>query len=152
MERALVVVDSSESNAELVREAGELAAGVGASLVVCSVVGRDEIDEYDEMIGSIERTERTSYGVDVREEAATKPARDVAEEGLGDAEVEYETTGIVADPDDCAPEIVDLATDLDCDHVFIAGRQRTPTGKAVFGDTAQRVILNFPHPVTIVTS
>lgn len=152
MERALVVVDSSESSPELVREAGKLAAGVGSSLVVCSVVDQDEIDQYDEMIGAIERTEQTSYGVDVRETAATKPARDIAEEVLGNVDVKYQTTGIVADPNDCAPQIVDLATELDCDHVFIAGRQRSPTGKAMFGDTAQRVILNFPHPVTIVTS
>lgn len=152
MERALVVTDGSESEMEFVREAGELAAGVGASLVVCSVVDQNDIDEFDETIKAIERSERTSYGTNVQKELTRKRSRDVADEALGNIGVEYETTGIVADADDRAAKIVKLAKELDCDHVFITGRHRSPTGKAVFGDTAQQVILNFPHQVTISTS
>lgn len=152
MERALVVTDGSESDTELVREAGELAAGVGASLVVCSVIDQNDIDEFDETIEAIERTERTSYGTNVQKQLTRKLSREVSDEALGNIAVEYETTGIVADTNDRATEIVELAVELECDHVFITGRHRSPTGKAVFGDTAQQVILNFPHPVTISTS
>lgn len=152
MERALVVTNGPESETELVREAGELAGGVGASLVVCSVVDRNDIDQVDETIEAIERSERTSYGTTPQKGLTRKLARDIADEALDNTAVEYETTGIVADIDDCATEIVELATELGCDHVFITGRHRSPTGKAVFGDTAQQVILNFPHPVTVYTS
>lgn len=39
--------------------------------------------------------------------------------------------------------------DYNCDHVFAIGNYRSPTGKAVFGDTAQRLILSFPGYVTV---
>lgn len=152
MDKAFVVVDGSDAETELVREAGELAAGVGASLVVCSVIDQDDLDEYDETIEAIERSERTSYGVEARENVASQRARDVSNDVLDDVDVEYETAGLVAEDGDRANKIVDLATELDCDHVFIVGRRRSPTGKAVFGDTAQRVILNFDGAVTVIAS
>ena len=37
-------------------------------------------------------------------------------------------------------------------HLSSPGQQRSPSGKALFGDTAQQVVLNFPGPVTIVTA
>lgn len=46
--------------------------------------------------------------------------------------------------------LVDLATDLAADHIIVGGRSRTPTGKAVFGSSAQHVLLNAPCPVTFV--
>ena len=45
MQRALVVVDASESAKALVREAGELAGGVGADLVLVHVTTREEYRE-----------------------------------------------------------------------------------------------------------
>lgn len=46
--------------------------------------------------------------------------------------------------------IVDLAEDVNADRVVIGGRQRSPTGKALFGSTAQEIMLNAPCPVTFV--
>ena len=42
MERALYVVDTSEIGRELLREAGELAVGVDAELVLVNVVDESE--------------------------------------------------------------------------------------------------------------
>jgi K+-sensing histidine kinase KdpD len=52
MERALAVVEASESAKELVREAGELAAGVGADLFLLHVTTNEE---YEETRTSLER-------------------------------------------------------------------------------------------------
>jgi|GEM_PF-63181 len=48
------------------------------------------------------------------------------------------------------PALVGLATDVDADCVIVGGRARSPTGKALFGSTAQHVLLNADCPVTFV--
>jgi nucleotide-binding universal stress UspA family protein len=46
--------------------------------------------------------------------------------------------------------IVGLAEESGADMVIVGGRQRSPAGKAVFGSTAQEVMLSAPCPVTFV--
>jgi len=46
--------------------------------------------------------------------------------------------------------IVSIAKDVSADRVIVGGRQRSPAGKAIFGSTAQEVMLNAPCPVTFV--
>ncbi|MFB6234415.1 MAG: universal stress protein [Halopenitus sp.] len=46
--------------------------------------------------------------------------------------------------------IVRVAEQADADMVFIGGRKRSSTGKAVFGSTAHSVLMNAPCPVTFV--
>ncbi|WP_439028514.1 universal stress protein [Haloarchaeobius sp. DT45] len=56
-------------------------------------------------------------------------------------------------PDEVAARhatIRDVAETVDADRVYVAGRKRSPTGKAVFGSTAQEVMLSAPCPVTFV--
>jgi nucleotide-binding universal stress UspA family protein len=45
-----------------------------------------------------------------------------------------------------------VARDVDADMVVTGGRKRSPAGKAVFGSTAQKVLMNAPCPVTFVRS
>jgi nucleotide-binding universal stress UspA family protein len=47
-------------------------------------------------------------------------------------------------------EIVDTAEETDAKRVVVGGRRRTPTGKTVFGSTAQEVLLTAHCPVTFV--
>jgi nucleotide-binding universal stress UspA family protein len=53
----------------------------------------------------------------------------------------------VGDP---ADEIVTYAEQEDARYVVIGGRQRSPTGKALFGSVTQKVIFNSPVPVVNV--
>lgn len=145
MDRALAVVDDTETDRRLLAEAGALAGGVGAELVVLTVFDADEFaSETQRKADKGLEVESVEAGTD----RATETAREIAASVLSDTDVEYEPVGIVGDrPDD----ILAAARNRDCDHVFIAGRKRSPTGKAIFGDVAQAVVLNFEGPVSVLT-
>jgi len=66
---------------------------------------------------------------------------------LEDADVEYAVSGPIGD---AGGQVVDVAEDEDADLVIVGGRKRSPSGKAVFGSTAQAIMLSAPCPVTLV--
>ena len=61
--------------------------------------------------------------------------------------VGVDVDGRVGDP---GAAVASVAADLAADRVVVGGRDRSPTGKAVFGSTAQDVLLSAPCPVTFV--
>ncbi|MDB2276813.1 universal stress protein, partial [Halorubrum ezzemoulense] len=71
---------------------------------------------------------------------------DVAER-LERAGVDYEVRGALGET---AESILEEAEALDTDLVVVGGRTRSATGKALFGSTAQRVLLGADCPVTFV--
>lgn len=144
MERGLVVVEDTDAHETLLREAGELAAGTGADLVLLVLTSPDGIDDSQEAFADTE-------GISVVEEAVredTEFAEAVAGEVLADLDVEYETIASVVEDRERADEVIGVASRHDCDHLFVVGQKRSPAGKAIFGDVAQSIILNFDGPVT----
>jgi nucleotide-binding universal stress UspA family protein len=150
MDRALVVVDEA-ADAELVREAGTLAAGVDATLVVFSLLTTEEYEGDMAVLETIESAERVDRGDISGDELATKLSQNMASEALDGVDVDIELAGVVQD-DDHADLILERAETYDCDHIFLTGKRRTPTGKAVFGDVAQSVVLNFEGYVTLTVN
>lgn len=147
MDHALAVVGPTETAKTLVREAGELAAGVGATLTLVHVTDEDVYDERREELAKVTDAE-SAYSVGQAVEGARSYASDVGREVLEDVDVAYDAVGSVGDRAET------VLTELDrrgCDHVFITGHRRSPTGKALFGDDTQRVILDATVPVTVVT-
>lgn len=67
-----------------------------------------------------------------------------ASEVLDDADVEYQLDEESGDP---AEEVVERARELDVDCICVAGRKRSPTGKALFGSVSQDVILDSDRAV-----
>jgi len=150
--RALVGLSGASGETELLRTAGELATGVSADLVVLSMIDEDAVDEDEQTLERVAELEHTSYDADVAGIGqADKFGRDAAAEALSGMELDYEVVPIVVDPDEKADSILSAANDYDCDHIFLTGRQRSPTGKAIFGDVTQKVILNFDDDVTVTT-
>ncbi|NHN41271.1 universal stress protein [Halorubellus sp. JP-L1] len=146
MDKALAVVRrDSDATTELLREAGEFAAGVDAELVVLHVMPEDE---YEDRMGS--RMETGSGGgtfsIDEAEREATFIAKEAARDAFADVDVDYELVGIVGHVVDDA---LDVADQRNCDHLFVSGRRRSPSGKAFFGDVTQRLLLNFDGMVTV---
>lgn len=148
MQNALVVVESVNGIDRLVTEAGELAAGVDASLTLLHVTSESDFEKDRQAMEEISALENASYSVDQAKEGAAELARDLGDELLANVDVDYRGIGAVGDK---YSNIMQAIGEHDIDHVFIAGRKRSPSGKAIFGDTAQRVILNAETPVTILT-
>jgi nucleotide-binding universal stress UspA family protein len=79
-------------------------------------------------------------GASVNQIASVRTARDV----LDDAAMEVTLAGAGGDP---AEEIVARAENEGSDLIALAGRSRTPAGKAVFGSVSQSVMLDSDIPV-----
>ena len=52
--------------------------------------------------------------------------------------------------DEPGSAIVGLAERADADRIYVYSRKRTPAGKAVFGSSVQRVLLNASCPVVVL--
>lgn len=148
MQHALAVVAPDDVTKDLVREAGELAVGVDAKLTLFCVTSEEEYAEQREALMAVPEAD-VSYSVEQALDGARSFARDVGREVLSDVDVDYETAGAVGERSDT---ILERAESKGCDHVFLTGQRRSPTGKAIFGDVTQRVILDFDGPVTVVTA
>jgi len=149
MDHALVVYDDDETGEALLADAGEIVAGTGAKLTILALMTPDEFDEVYKTLEVVAEQEQTSYGDSTVLDVARKKARESAQEAFADLDVEYNVLGArVDDAGSEADRVLELAADRDVDHVFISGEKRSPTGKAVFGDRTQSIILNFDGPVT----
>lgn len=60
--------------------------------------------------------------------------------------IDVEVTESSGDP---ADQLLEAAREGDADLIVVAGRKRSPTGKALFGSVTQSVILNAERPVMV---
>ncbi len=148
MDDALVVLDDREDSGELLREAGAYASGADAELVLYVPLSEAEFGEVVSALDEIGRVENRDYSDEEAMGIARQYAEELADEALEGFDVEW---SIVADrAEEVASErVIEVAEEHECDHVFTLGSQRSPTGKAVFGDETQRLILNFRGYVTV---
>jgi nucleotide-binding universal stress UspA family protein len=145
LHRVLLAVGPGDSGRidRLAETAIEVAAPAGATVVLAHVFTREE---YADSLDTLEfDTEADEVSVD--EVAARHSTIRELVEKLEAADVAYEIRGGLGPHGET---IVELAEEEAADRVVVGGRRRSPTGKAVFGSTAQEVLLNAPCPVTFV--
>jgi nucleotide-binding universal stress UspA family protein len=59
------------------------------------------------------------------------------------------TVDVTESSGDPADQLLEVAQDEDANLIVVAGRKRSPTGKALFGSVTQSVILNAERPVMV---
>ena len=120
----------------------DIAGPSDATVLLAHVFTQDEFDSTLEQMNIEDNTDVRADTV-ARQHATIKTIGEM----LDDADLTYEIKGAIGSHGE---EIIRLATDADSDLVIVGGRKRSPTGKAVFGSTAQEVMLSAPCPVTFV--
>jgi nucleotide-binding universal stress UspA family protein len=135
--------NDAERYERLGEETVDIGGAAGATVVLAHVFTEAE---YDEALDNLEidpNAEEATPGGVARRHTTTRELGRILEA----AGMEYEVRGGVGDH---GTEIVAIAEDVDADLVIVGGRKRSPAGKAVFGSTAQEVMLESPCPVTFV--
>lgn len=127
---------------KLARTASDIAGPAGANVVLAHVF-TDE--EYQHTLENLRVGDADSTTPDevARRHATIRTIGDTLES----SDVDFEVRGALGEHGE---SIVDLAESTAADLVIVGGRKRSPTGKAVFGSTAQEVMLSAPCPVTFV--
>lgn len=151
MKRGLVLVEDTDAHEELLGEAKSSALGSDAELVLLVTLTESEYEETQEVLDTVGTMEHTRYPDDDAFNGAINEGQRVAQSVFGDGSVSYDVVARISDDGERADAVLDVAEEVDADHVFLLGRNRSPTGKALFGDLAQRVVLNFDGYVTLRT-
>lgn len=120
----------------------QVAVPTDATVVLTHVFTPDQFQSVAEELGYPDITVNEVNTILERHESV-RHFKDVFDE-YG---VDYEVRGIV---DDISKGIIRLAEEVDTDRIVVSGRTRSPVGKAVFGSTAQNVMMNSSCPVTFV--
>ena len=132
----------AERTDRLAEETIDIAGPAGATVVLGHVFTEEEYAETRDRLGFDPSAEVTPNDVAGRHATIRELVGRLDEEG-----VPHLVGGAVGDHGD---SIVGLAEESEADLVIVGGRRRSPTGKAVFGSTAQKVMLSAPCPVTFV--
>ncbi|MFC7177549.1 universal stress protein [Halosegnis marinus] len=142
LETVLVAVGGSSPGDRLAQVAEDIAGPAGATVVLGHVFAEDDYEDTVERLEFDDDTEVSPDAVAGR----NRTVRDL-EKRFDAAGIESDHRGAVGER---APEVVSMAEALDADLLVVGGRRRSPTGKAVFGSTAQEILLDAPCPVTFV--
>jgi nucleotide-binding universal stress UspA family protein len=144
LETVVLAVGSRDADrgGRLARTVADIAGPAGARVVLLHVFTEEEFEgdiagmdfEFSDRPGADEVARRLSV------------VRDIGDD-LESAGIDYSVSGAVGEH---AESIVEMTGTVDADLLVIGGRRRSPTGKVVFGSTAQEVLLEAPCPVTFV--
>jgi len=127
---------------KLVEFVVDIAGPADTTVLLTHVFTQDEYSSTAEALGIENPTEIPPDEVARRHETTQSISEILEKDGI-----HYEIRGAVGTHSE---EITRLAVDENSGLIVVGGRKRSPTGKAVFGSTAQEVMLSAPCPVTFV--
>lgn len=140
----LAVGQSDDRRAQALADAvTQVAAPTGARVVLLHVFDDDEFAAAQERLAEGPNEEPLEPD-QVADRHATVRALQEAFESWG---IRPQVRGAVGDR---AETVVAVAEEVGADRIVTGGRKRSPAGKAVFGSTAQGILLSAPCPVTFV--
>ena len=116
-----------------------IVAGIDSDTERAEAIGKT----VAEMVVLVHVFEENREGAGVRQVGSISHVENILEEQ--DA-LEVMSVGKSGDP---ATAVLQAADDHDANLVCVAGRKRTPTGKAIFGSVTQEVILDSNYPVLV---
>ncbi len=128
----------------LARTATDIAGPGDTTVILLHVFTQAEYESATNSLGVDDMSEVTADDVARRHGTIRTISRAFEQEGI-----DYEIRGSIGTH---ADEIVEVTTDTGSDLLIVGGQGRSPTGKAIFGSTAQEVMLSSPCPVTFVRS
>lgn len=105
-------------------------------------------DEYEELAASMD-VDPTAGDIRPDALAARHGSVDDSRTKLEGEGIDYEIRGVIGGKP--AEQVLRIASENDADHIVVGGTVRSPTGKAIFGDHAQQILLNASLPVTFVS-
>lgn len=134
----VAAVDQSERAPGIVEEANELGEAFGEPVHVVHVLSRSEF------VG-LERTSVSDTGKSIPTDDILDIAEELAQEAIDESGVDdAKAVGLLGEP---ADEIINYGESNDARYLVIAGRKRSPVGKALFGSVVQSLMLNSDVPV-----
>lgn len=142
----VAALDGTQRDDPTVHAGYDLAQAFDTELYLLHVIPEDEFDDHLEEV--VPEEHRGEYSFSQAEDSAARLAGDILSESLTVFESgRIETVGRVGDPMD---QIIDVAEQVNAEYLVIDGRTQSTIGKAVFGDTAQRILHNAELPVVSV--
>lgn len=144
----LAAIDEVEQSGEIVSIAHDLAVKYGDTLVALHVVPEEDFEAHKESLKDL--PEFGDFTLDQEHESAAEFARRTVEQTVGEVDNDIvEPRGRVGD---IADEILAEVDRVNPRFLVLSGRRRSPVGKAIFGSSTQKILLNADCPVVTVMS
>jgi nucleotide-binding universal stress UspA family protein len=139
----LAAIDENERSKIVVKIGFDLAQAYDDTLIALHVVPQDDFESHRKSLQNI--PDINDYSLSQSKESAQQFVKRFVKETVDEFDPDrLEARGRVGDPTE---EILAEAASLGPRFLVISGRRRSPAGKAVFGNTAQQILLNAECPV-----